>query len=109
MVIVLTILVIFMAIYILFADEIKTVKERDPAAKSALEVLLLYPGLHALVIYRIAHRLWQWGLPIDRRRKHLDSGQHWFDRPFCNFPYRQPEWEHICRNLFWRRRFPINR
>ncbi len=64
MVIVLTGIVIFMAIYILFADEIRTVKERDPAAKSALEVLLLYPGLHALVMYRIAHRLWQWGIPL---------------------------------------------
>ena len=64
MVIILTIIVVFMAIYILFADEIRTVKERDPAAKSAAEVLLLYPGLHALVMYRIAHKLWEWKLPI---------------------------------------------
>ncbi len=53
-----------MAIYIIFADEIKTVKDRDPAAKSALEVLLLYPGLHALVFYRISHQLWEWKIPI---------------------------------------------
>ena len=53
-----------MVIYIIFADEIKTVKDRDPAAKSALEVLLLYPGLHALVSYRISHQLWQWKVPI---------------------------------------------
>ncbi|MFA5115613.1 MAG: serine O-acetyltransferase EpsC [Candidatus Omnitrophota bacterium] len=32
--------------------------ERDPAAKDALEVLLLYQGLHALVIYRVAHFLY---------------------------------------------------
>jgi serine O-acetyltransferase len=51
-------------IYIIFNDEIKTVKDRDPAAKSALEVLLLYPGLHALVFYRISHQLWQWKIPI---------------------------------------------
>lgn len=35
--------------------EIKAVFERDPAAKSLLEVLLCYPGLHALIAYRVAH------------------------------------------------------
>src|SRR5271167_832719 len=53
-----------MAIYIIFTDEIKTIKSRDPAAKNALEVLLLYPGLHALVIYRISHQLWSWKIPF---------------------------------------------
>ncbi len=53
-----------MAIYILFTDEIKTIRDRDPAAKSALEVLLLYPGLHALVSYRVSHQLWAWKIPI---------------------------------------------
>jgi serine O-acetyltransferase len=33
--------------------------ERDPAARSALEIVLGYPGLHALWGYRIAHWLWQ--------------------------------------------------
>jgi serine O-acetyltransferase len=60
----LIIVVIFMAIFIIFSEEIKTVKERDPAATSALEVLLLYPGLHALVFYRISHRLWEWKVPL---------------------------------------------
>ncbi|MDO8675804.1 MAG: serine O-acetyltransferase EpsC [Candidatus Omnitrophota bacterium] len=64
MVVLLSIIVVFLVIYVLFTDEIRTVKERDPAAKSALEVLLLYPGLHALVIYRVAHQLWQWKIPI---------------------------------------------
>jgi serine O-acetyltransferase len=67
MLIILVILIIvikFTVIYIIFADEIKTVKDRDPAAKSALEVLLLYPGLHALVFYRISHKLWEWKIPI---------------------------------------------
>ena len=64
MIFLLIIVIIFMAIYILFSDEIKTVKDRDPAAKSALEVLLLYPGLHALVLYRIGHQLWEWKIPI---------------------------------------------
>lgn len=35
--------------------DIKAVLERDPAAKSVLEVLLCYPGLHALIIHRVAH------------------------------------------------------
>jgi serine O-acetyltransferase len=64
MIALLIIIIIYLAIYILFSDEIKTVKDRDPAAKSALEVLLLYPGLHALVFYRISHQLWKWKIPI---------------------------------------------
>jgi serine O-acetyltransferase len=39
--------------------DIQAVFERDPAARSVLEVVLLYPGLHALWAYRIAHWLWQ--------------------------------------------------
>lgn len=31
---------------------------RDPAARSAIEVAILYPGVHALWLHRIAHRLW---------------------------------------------------
>jgi len=36
-------------------EDIKTVFERDPAAKNVLEVLLCYPGIHALWLHRIAH------------------------------------------------------
>jgi serine O-acetyltransferase len=39
-------------------EDIAAVRERDPAARSALEVLLCYPGVHALVLHRFAHRLW---------------------------------------------------
>ena len=42
-------------IALLFYQEIKEAQKRDPAAKSFLEVLLLYQGLHALVAYRTAH------------------------------------------------------
>jgi serine O-acetyltransferase len=42
--------------------DVRTVLERDPAARSALEVLLCYPGVHALALHRIAHRLWHAGL-----------------------------------------------
>ncbi len=38
-------------------DDVKAVRERDPAAKSDAEVLLLYSGVHALMAYRLAHAL----------------------------------------------------
>ena len=40
-------------------EDINGYLERDPAARSSLEVLLCYPGFHALVTYRLCHRLWQ--------------------------------------------------
>ncbi len=64
MVTILWLIIIFLAVYVLFTDEIRTVKDRDPAAKNVLEILLLYPGLHALVLYRIANKLWQWKVPF---------------------------------------------
>jgi len=39
-------------------EDIRSIKERDPAARSSLEVLLLYSGLHAVIYYRIAHWLY---------------------------------------------------
>jgi len=39
-------------------EDIDSYIERDPAAKSRLEVVLCYPGLHAVVFYRVAHALW---------------------------------------------------
>lgn len=42
----------------LFAD-IKNILNKDPAARSWLEVLLCYPGLHAIQIYRIAHQFYR--------------------------------------------------
>jgi len=41
--------------------DVRTVLERDPAARSPLEVLLCYPGVHALAVHRVAHRLWNRG------------------------------------------------
>ncbi len=40
------------------ADDIAAVRERDPAAKSDLEILLLYSGVHAILAYRVAHKLY---------------------------------------------------
>ena len=44
--------------------DLAIIKDRDPAARGVLEILLCYPGLHALVLHRISHRLWSTGLPI---------------------------------------------
>ena len=60
----LVIVIVALCVYIFFADEIKAIKERDPAAKNSLEIILLYSGLHAIVMYRIAHKLWEWKLPF---------------------------------------------
>jgi serine O-acetyltransferase len=38
--------------------DVQVVLQRDPAARSALEVLLCYPGVHAIALHRLAHRLW---------------------------------------------------
>ena len=43
--------------------DIQVVLERDPAARSALEVLVCYPGVHALAFHRLGHRFWQAGWP----------------------------------------------
>jgi serine O-acetyltransferase len=40
----------------------KAMASRDPAARSVLEVVLLYPGFHAILLYRIAHCLYRWKL-----------------------------------------------
>ena len=42
----------------LLREDIRTVFARDPAARSLPEVILCYPGLHALVLHRLAHFLW---------------------------------------------------
>ncbi len=39
-------------------DDIAAVRERDPAARSDLEILLLYSGVHAILAYRVAHKLY---------------------------------------------------
>ena len=46
------------------AEDIRTIYEKDPAATSLLEVLLCYPGLHALIMHRIAHKLHYWHIPL---------------------------------------------
>ncbi len=43
-------------------EDIATIYEKDPAARSIFEVLFCYPGLHALIMHRIAHKLNYWHL-----------------------------------------------
>ncbi len=45
-------------------EDIETIYEKDPAAANILEVLLCYPGLHALIAHRVAHKLYTWKLPV---------------------------------------------
>jgi len=40
-------------------EDIRTIKDRDPAAKNVVEIFLCYPGLHAIWLHRIAHALYQ--------------------------------------------------
>lgn len=39
-------------------------KKNDPAARSLLEVALLYPGIKAILLHRLAHQLYTWGVPF---------------------------------------------
>lgn len=45
-------------------EDIQTIYEKDPAAENLIEVLLCYPGLHALIMHRIAHKLLYWKIPL---------------------------------------------
>jgi serine O-acetyltransferase len=47
--------------------DIQAVRERDPAARSTFEVLLCYPGVHALALHRVAHAIWRRGWTIPAR------------------------------------------
>jgi serine O-acetyltransferase len=48
-------------------SDVRSVKERDPAARSTLEIILCYPGLHAVWGHRISHRWWQSGAKLPAR------------------------------------------
>ena len=44
--------------FAMIRQDVKAAFERDPAARSSVEIVLLYPGLHAIWIHRISHWLW---------------------------------------------------
>ena len=48
-------------------DDVQSVLDRDPAARSKLEVLLCYPGLHAIWTHRLTHRLWKMNFKLIAR------------------------------------------
>ena len=48
----------------LIKSDFKIIKERDPAARGFLEIVLCYPGFQALVLHRISHKLWNYKLPL---------------------------------------------
>ena len=56
-----------MALFARIREDIDSVLERDPAARSRLEVLLCYPGLWAVWIHRISHKLWRGKLRLPAR------------------------------------------
>ncbi|MFH1363227.1 MAG: serine O-acetyltransferase, partial [Candidatus Omnitrophota bacterium] len=53
-------------------EDIKTVFREDPAARSTLEVLLCYPGLHAILVHRVSH--WFWNKELNTLARVLS---HW--------------------------------
>jgi serine O-acetyltransferase len=45
-------------------EQVDTIFREDPAAKSVLEIFFCYPGLHAILLHRVAHKLYRWGVPF---------------------------------------------
>lgn len=45
-------------------EDIGIIYKKDPAATNLIEVIFCYPGFHALLLYRIAHKLWLWKIPV---------------------------------------------
>jgi serine O-acetyltransferase len=62
----------------LLAEDLSCVKSRDPAARNIIETLLTYPGVHAIIWYRIAHWLWL------RNLRFLGRLLSWFGRLVSN-------------------------
>ena len=48
-------------------EQIDTIFREDPAAKSVLEIVLCYPGFHAILLHRLAHKLYRWRVPLAPR------------------------------------------
>ncbi len=44
--------------FMFLRETVAAYKERDPAARSSLEVILCYPGLHAVIWHKLSHALW---------------------------------------------------
>lgn len=65
-------------IWTLLLEDARCVKARDPAARHMFEIMLTYPGVHAVILHRFAHRLWRW------RFRFLARLLSWFGRLVTN-------------------------
>jgi len=54
-------------VFRVFREDLKTIFAKDPAARSSIEVLFCYPGLHAIWSHRVAHFLWRHHLQLPGR------------------------------------------
>ena len=45
-------------------SDFSIIKERDPAARGIIEILICYPGFQAIVMHRISHKLWEYKIPL---------------------------------------------
>ncbi len=45
-------------------EQVDTIFREDPAARSVLEILFCYPGFHAILLHRLAHKLHRWRMPL---------------------------------------------
>lgn len=62
-----------------FLEDLDTILHRDPAARSRFEVMLCYPGLHAIWLHRLTHWLWRSELwPIRLLARFLSMLTRWF-------------------------------
>jgi len=48
-------------------EQFETIFREDPAARSVLEIFFCYPGFHAILAHRFAHKLHRWGVPLAPR------------------------------------------
>ena len=48
-------------------EQIDTIFREDPAARGVLEIFFCYPGFHAILLHRLAHKLYKMGLPLPAR------------------------------------------
>lgn len=62
-------------IFSFFVADVNSAFEKDPAANTLIEVLTCYPGIHAVLIHRIAHLMWNLGIPFIPRYLNLLSHQ----------------------------------
>ncbi|WP_454915321.1 serine O-acetyltransferase [Xanthobacter sediminis] len=55
------------SVWRLIREDIDCVKSRDPAARNTVEIVLTYPGVHAVIWHRLASRLWRRGVKFPAR------------------------------------------